>query len=134
MPPRRAPAPAVTITQKLDALAVLRAEIAAQQAEYAARRALVLAPVAAKLAALEKRHASDVGTATDMQTALETEIKVLTTAYGASVKGERLQAVWQAGRACWVDPALLGYAVVHPEILPCRTQGAPSVQIRAVKP
>jgi len=50
-----------------------------------------------------------------------------------SVKGASLHAVYSKGRVSWNDDALKGFAAVHPEILPFRKEGEPSVAIKSVK-
>jgi hypothetical protein len=64
---------------------------------------------------------------------LTAEIKTAVIAAGATVKGAHLQAVWTKGRVSWDTKALEGYAAGHPEVLPFRKEGEPSVTIRGVK-
>jgi hypothetical protein len=52
---------------------------------------------------------------------------------GASVKGSRLHAIWNKARVSWDNKSLEGYGVAHPEIFNFRTEGQPSVSIRAAK-
>lgn len=49
-----------------------------------------------------------------------------------TVKGSVLMAVLSKGRVYWDDKMLMGYAASHPEILPFREEGSPSVSIRKV--
>lgn len=49
-----------------------------------------------------------------------------------TVKGSVLMAVLSKGRVSWDDKMLMGYAASHPEILPFREEGSPSVSIRKV--
>jgi hypothetical protein len=53
---------------------------------------------------------------------------------GASVKGERLHAVYAAGRPTWNDDKLLGFAASQPALLTLRTVGKASVRIQKVSP
>ena len=50
-----------------------------------------------------------------------------------SVKGEKLQAIFSAGRQTWDTKALGGYALAHPELEKLKKVGKPSVSIREVK-
>ena len=52
--------------------------------------------------------------------------------HGASVKGDRLHAVYSAGRATWNDDKLMGFAATQPALLTLRTVGKGSVSIRKV--
>lgn len=61
---------------------------------------------------------------------LTAEIKAEVVGMGATVKGDHLQAVWTKGRVSWDTKALDGYAAGHPELLPFRKEGDPSVSIR----
>lgn len=63
---------------------------------------------------------------------LTAEIKAEVAAAGATVKADRLQAVYARGRVSWDTKALDGYAAGHPEVLPFRKEGDPSVSIRKV--
>jgi hypothetical protein len=63
---------------------------------------------------------------------LEAEIREAVKLNGATVKGAVLQAVWSKPRVTWDTKALDGYAAGHPEILPFRKEGEPSVSIRTI--
>ena len=64
---------------------------------------------------------------------LREQIKAAVIANGSTVKGSMFQAVYVKGRDSWDTKALDGYAAAHPEIMPFRTTGNPSVTIRSVK-
>lgn len=63
---------------------------------------------------------------------LTAEIKAEVASAGATVKADHLQAVYSKGRVSWDTKALDGYAAGHPEVLPFRKEGDPSVSIRKV--
>jgi hypothetical protein len=71
--------------------------------------------------------------AEDAAIAAEDAAKAAVVALGASVKGERLHAVYTKGRETWDGKLLSGYAIAHSDVLACRNIGAPSVSIRAAK-
>ena len=95
--------------------AILTEEIQAQLAEIEAERAETMKSVAAGLETIRQ------------------QVKDAVLANGATVKGSMFQAVYVKGRDIWDVKALDGYAAAHPEILPFRTTGSPSVTIRGVK-
>lgn len=64
--------------------------------------------------------------------ALTAEIKPEVIKIGATVKGERLSAVFSKGRVSWDTKALDGYAAAHPEVAQFRKEGEPSVSIRKI--
>jgi hypothetical protein len=109
------------------------ATLHAQQTELAAQEAAALpAAVRQRLAANAARFApARAGIARDI-TLIEAQVKEAVLAHGASVKGERLQAVYVRGKAHWNDDALCGYAVTHAEIVAFRRVGKPSVTLRTV--
>jgi hypothetical protein len=71
--------------------------------------------------------------AAEREQALEAEIRAAVAEAGASVKGSRLQAVYVRGRTTWDTRGLERYAADHPEVNDFKRQGAPSVNLRAVK-
>ncbi len=95
--------------------AILTEEIQAQLAEIEAERAETMKSVAAGIENVRE------------------QIKAAVLANGATVKGSMFQAVYVKGRDTWDTKALDGYAAAHPEIMPFRTTGNPSVTIRGVK-
>jgi hypothetical protein len=64
---------------------------------------------------------------------LTKEIKTDVLDHKESVKGLKYQAIYSNGSVTWNTDALDGYALSHPEILPLRKPGKPSVSIRGVK-
>lgn len=65
--------------------------------------------------------------------ALQEEVKAATIAYGGTVKAQHYMAVFTQPKPAWDNGKLEGYALVHPEILQCRTEKPPYVSIRKVK-
>jgi hypothetical protein len=123
-----------TIAEQLATLADLQGRLAAVAGEHAARRLQALPPpVRQRLCALDAAYAPEIAALELAIKAQTTEVKAAVLAHGHSVQGHGLHAVFMAGRVSWDDHALQGYAVVHPEILPFRTQGALSVSIRQGK-
>ncbi len=66
-------------------------------------------------------------------TELTANVKRLVAAYGQTVAGQHLQAVWVKGRESWDSRGLQGYARAHPEVLEFQKVGEPSVSIRTVR-
>lgn len=64
---------------------------------------------------------------------LESAVKEQVKAFGQSVKGELIQAVWAKPRVTWDNKGLDGFMVAHPEIKAFRKEGEPNVSIRINK-
>lgn len=64
---------------------------------------------------------------------MEATVKKLVVDKGATVKGDKLQAVYAAGRISWDSKGLQGYAAAVPDLWQFAKQGEPSVTIREVK-
>jgi hypothetical protein len=70
------------------------------------------------------------------QTAVNTlqgEIKSATIEHGETVKTAHYMAVYAQPKPAWDNGKLEGFALVHPEILACRTEKPPYVSIRRMK-
>lgn len=65
--------------------------------------------------------------------ALQDEIKAATVQHGATVKAAHYMAVYSQPKPAWDNGKLEGFALVHPEILQCRTEKPPYVSLRRVK-
>ena len=122
------------IDRMLDTLAELRAQNDALMLERdVAIGAIYTAEIKAQVDAVNAEFAIRTdGVRADIAR-LEDNIKRAVIAHGATVKGATLSAVFAKGRVSWDDKGLAGYAVAHPELLAFRSEGAPSVSIRAVK-
>ena len=80
--------------------------------------------------ALELEYAGK-GEAVDANiSGLEEKIKEAVKTGGHTVNGRYLQAVWSKPRVTWDTPQLDAFSEIHPEILPFRKEGLPSVSIR----
>lgn len=120
-----------SIVTMLDELAEIRAAADVARLSRDAARDLVLAPVREALNAVEMEFAPQIAAAQDRATEIEALVKSAVVRHGASIKGTSLQAVYSKPRVSWDTKALDGYAVAHPELLGLRTEGQPSVSIRA---
>ena len=85
-----------------------------------------------QVAAIEAEFAGKTAIVDEKIAALEAEIKEAVKAIGASVKGSLLQAVYAKGRVSWDTKGLDGYIIAHPELGQFRKEGEPSVSIRKV--
>lgn len=119
-----------------DVLSLLEvlADLQAQQAAIRAAQAVALpAHARRQLAAVEARFAPELAAVAAELALVESQVKAAVLAHGASVRGQRLHAVYVSGKAHWDDRALHGYAVEHPAVLACRSEGRPSVTLRRVQ-
>ena len=89
--------------------------------------------IKAKLAEIDAEFADKFAAADKNATTLGSEIKTAVLAYGSSVKGSRLHAIWSKARASWDLKKFDEYALANPEILSLREMGKPSVSIKPVK-
>lgn len=85
------------------------------------------------IAEIKLEYAPMIDEATAKASALEEEVKAAVAAHGATVKSDRLQAVYAKGRVTWDAKALDGYALNEPALFAFRSEGRPSVSIRVVK-
>jgi len=123
----------VSIYDDLEHLANLKDHQAALELEIADKRKAILALVQIELNHLESEYAEALGKLATAITAKEAAVKAGALEIGATIKGSRLQAVFIKGRVSWDTKALDGYAMAHPEILPLRSRGEPSISIRVIK-
>jgi hypothetical protein len=117
------------ICSLLDRLATLLDQEEALRAE---QHAALPAKLRAELVRIATRYADKLA---HVENELELQTLLVRTAvleHGASVKGERLHAVYAGGKATWNDAKLQGFAVEHPALLQLRTVGKASVSIRKV--
>jgi len=120
------------IRAKLDELAEVRAAAEITRLDYEAKRAEILRSVQAELDALQAEYEPLLESAQARAAALEAEVKEAVLALGATVKGRAYQAVYVRGRVTWDNQKLDRYAQAHPEILPYRREGDPSVRLTGV--
>ena len=121
------------IVEKLDRLADLQSHVDIINLRFDKLREDVLTPeIKAKLEDIEAERETTLESVQGGMESLEAEIKDAVVLQGATVKGKFLQAVWSKPRVTWDTKALEGYAAGHPEIMPFRKEGKPSVSIRGV--
>lgn len=118
----------------LEEVAVARAEAAAVTREYEARHEAILAPIKARLEALEAEYAPRLQATRDEVTRAEAAARAAVLAHGATVKHAGLQAVWSRPRVTWDSRGLNEYVQTHPELLPFRRVGKPTVSLRVQLP
>lgn len=122
------------IREKLNRLADLQAQKDAIRLRKQELIDNILTPdIKQQIADIETEFATTFASIDTGLIMLESEIKTDVLEYGSSVKGQHLRALWTRGRVSWDTRALDGYAVAHPEILPMRKSGDPSVSIRDVR-
>lgn len=122
----------MTITEMLNELAELRSAFDYYSMTWELRRDEVLAPVKTQLADLDAEFQPMLDEAREKAIELEAQIKNAVLQHGASVKGQRYQAVWSKGRVSWDTKKLDGLMIALPQLKECRTEGLPSVSIRSV--
>lgn len=120
----------ISIPAALDTLAEIQ-DIRDFEAQRATALQIALGPVQAELDAIEARFAYQLQHLRDTERAVQDVVKAEVLKHGASVKGTALHAVYSKGRTTWDGKLLDGYAVAHPEVLPFRKVGEPTVSIRA---
>lgn len=122
-----------TIQQKLDRLSELRSAAEAIRLTMdAATNAVITDEQRKQIADIRLEFQPQIDAAAEAAAALEAEIKAEVIAAGASVKSERLQAIYMKGRVSWDTKALEGVAATIPQIAKFRKEGEPSVSFRTV--
>ena len=123
-----------TIETMLERLAELNSAIDALSLRMQDAIDSVITPeIKAQIAEINLEYAPMLDEVRSKTATLEIKIKDAVIEHGATVKGTRAQAVYAKGRVSWDTKALDGYAVGEPALLAFRTEGSPSVSIRAVK-
>lgn len=118
----------------LDQLAEIQSQLDVLQVERnRLTDALIPAEIKAEIAAINAEFADKIEMAESNARELRSQLVPLVLEAGASVKGERLQAIVVKGRVSWDTKALDGYAINHPELFAFRKEGEPTVQIRTRK-
>jgi hypothetical protein len=121
-----------TLREHLDQLATLRAEFTDLPTTKLAAILRHLSPEDAERVAAIAREFDEREAALKAEIAQrEASIKELVLLTRATATGTYLQAVIVAPRVTWDTKALQVYSALHPEILPYRKVGEPSVTIRA---
>lgn len=83
-----------------------------------------------KMQDIEEEFEDKITQANENVQSLESAIKSEVKAFGQSVKGELIMAVWAKPRVTWESNGLEGFMVAHPEIKAFRKEGEPTVSIR----
>jgi hypothetical protein len=83
-----------------------------------------------KMQDIEEEFEDKITQANENVQSLESAIKSEVKAFGQSVKGELVMAVWAKPRVTWDTKGLEGFLVAHPEIKAFRKEGEPTVSIR----
>jgi len=118
----------------LEQLANVEAQAAIINIHFDDLRKNILTPeIQAELAEIEAERAETMKSVAAGIETLREQIKAAVIANGATVKGSMFQAVYVKGRESWDTKALDGYAAAHPEIMPFKQIGSPSVTIRGTK-
>lgn len=94
--------------------------------------AILTPEIKAQLADVEAEFSGQFTAVDENIASLTGEIKADVLTSGATVKGERLSAVFSKGRVSWDTKALDGYSAAHPEVARFRKEGEPSVSIRKI--
>lgn len=123
------------IQKLLESLDVLRLQRTAASLKEQKEVDTVLTPeLLKKINAIRDLFAASNLTLQHEIDALEASIKRQTTDLGRSVRGSHWQAVWSKPRVSWNTDGLEGFGAAHPEILAFRSEGKPTVSLRAVTP
>jgi hypothetical protein len=94
---------------------------------------VIPAEIKLKMQDIEAEFEDKITQANENINSLESAVKEQVKAFGQSVKGELIQAVWAKPRVTWDNKGLDGFMVAHPEIKAFRKEGEPSVSIRINK-
>jgi hypothetical protein len=125
---------ALSVIGLLDGLAELRAQADVLRLQKQELIDQVLTPeIRQALADIDAEcepQAEALAVATKEATA---NVKAAVLHFEASVKGQRLHAVYSSGRERWDGKMLLRFATKNPRLLAALSYGDPSVSIRAVK-
>ena len=111
----------------------LRTAYDLEAAAYERARAEIMARVQVELDAVSAEFTPRLTAASEKFTALEAQIKDAVKAQGKSEKGDRWQFVYTKGRTSWDTKKLEGLIIAYPVLAELRSEGEPSVSIRAVK-
>ena len=119
-----------SVLQKLERLADLRAAADVARIDYESRRMEIMKKVQEELDAIDAEFKPALDAAETNAAALEAAIKNDVMLRGESLRGSTYQAIYTRGRISWDAAAMNDYARDHPEVLPFRKEGQPSVSLR----
>jgi hypothetical protein len=118
------------IQTMLDALSFADAQGLVLEVDKEAAIDKVITPeIRAQISDIEAEFSQKIAAVNANIAELERTVKSEVLAFGATIKGSALQAVWSKPRVSWDTKALDGYAAGHPEIAQFRKEGEPSVRI-----
>lgn len=121
-----------SVLNKLDRLGELKAAADLARIDYESRRLEVMRRVQDELDAIEAEFRPVLDAAEANASALEAEIKNDVLLRGESLRGSAYHAIYTRGRVSWDAASMNEYARDHPEVLPFRKEGQPSVTLRPV--
>lgn len=110
--------------------AAAKAELAAAEAEYSARRRAVLAAVQDQLDAVDAEFAARLQSAHDAVAAGEAAVREVVLRVGKGVHLAGINAAYHPGRVTWDAAGMEQFAAAHPEVLAFRKVGKPWVALR----
>lgn len=123
-----------TIMQELSELENLRLQIDALKVEEENKINQILTPeIMAQIDEIKTEFSEKVKNVKEQTSILEDKVKSYVIQYGATVKGNYLQAVWNKGTTRWDTKSIEEYSNSHPEILQFRKEGNPYVSIRVIE-
>ncbi|HSB01238.1 MAG TPA: hypothetical protein VLE49_11345 [Anaerolineales bacterium] len=120
------------VTEKLERLTNLRNAAEFTRLNYETKRTEILKQIQSELDALDLEYKPVLEAAEENITVLENEIKTEVLLYGKSVSGGMYCASYTRGRISWDNEGMAKYAALHPDVLPFRKQGQPTVSLRVV--
>lgn len=107
-----------------------RLDAATTQDAYAARRDAILEQVRPLLEAMDSEFGDRLRSTTEDVTRLQSEVRAVVLAFGASFHHSRVRAVYARGRVTWDTKGLTRYIERHPEVASFRRVGEPWVSLR----
>jgi hypothetical protein len=125
--------PRERVADKLERLSNLRGATIVARLDYDSKKAEILKKVQDELDALDAEYNPLFETADGNIHDLEVEIKNDVLLFGESIQAGSVHAVFVQGRVSWDNDGMNRYAEAHPEVLPFRRQGQPSVTLRTVE-
>ena len=107
-----------------------RAEKAAIEAEYSARRNAILAAVRDQLDAVDAEFAERLQAANDAVAAGEAAVREVVLRVGKGVQLAGIDVRYHPGRVTWDPAGMDQFAALHPEVMALRKVGNPWVSVR----
>ena len=117
---------------KLDKMATIQETIATKQEELVRLVETLLKANPNVLVVRDSLH-EELIQLQDDAVEMESEIKELGLKAGETVKGEKLQAIFNQGRRSWDNQMLENWAILLPAIMEAKKAGAPYISLKGVK-